>query len=132
MILHRRKCDNSSFNKISNPADADGCEGRARVRARAVAYLTVQIAVTLKFGARDKVTAQIVINVTSARDLHRGAREITRADTGGECRVATDSTVSPAQPLALSTVSYTSLPDNNRIQFLKTYHVFYINLLFNT
>lgn len=41
---------------------------RERARA-AVAYLTIQIAATLRFGARDKVTAQIVISVTSAHDL---------------------------------------------------------------
>lgn len=60
--------------------------GGSAARARAVArlYLTVQIAATLRFGARDKVTAQIVISVTLACDLHGGAREIKRSDTGSD------------------------------------------------
>lgn len=73
-------------NKVASPGDADGRAATVerRGRGRSLVYLTVQIAATLRFGARDKVTAQIVISMTLACDLHGGAREITRPDTGSD------------------------------------------------
>lgn len=75
---------------MASPGDAD----RQAARARAViAYLTVQIAVTLRFGARDKVTAQIVISVTSARDLRGTFVEVLAGEiTWPDSAMATDST----------------------------------------
>lgn len=63
-------------------------QSAAAARARAaLAYLTVQIAATLRFGARDKVIARIVISVTSARDLRATFAEVPAA----QIPIATDS-----------------------------------------
>lgn len=69
-------------NKVASPGDADQ---RVAARARAaVAYLTVQIAATLRFGARDKVTAQIVISVTSKCDLRETFAEVPARDNAAD------------------------------------------------
>lgn len=85
-------------NKVASPGDADrqalGGAGARAASESAVAYLTVQIAATLRFGARDKVTAQIVISVTSARDLRGTFGEVLAGKiTWPDTPMATDSAI---------------------------------------
>ncbi|CAG4910509.1 unnamed protein product [Colias eurytheme] len=60
---------------IPNKATSDAAWSGAGAGG-AVAYQTVQIVATLRFGANDKVTAQIVISVTSAHDLRETFVEV--------------------------------------------------------